>query len=108
RGCGARDHHAAPQQGEARVIKLFLIAARNLKRSWFRTIFTIAGAAVALIAFIMLRTVLWSWNAVSEYAAQDRLATRHKVTMIMPLPKRYAEDIRAVPGVKQVAFMNWF
>lgn len=90
------------------MLKLFLIAARNLKRSWFRTIFTVAGAAVALIAFIMLRTVLWSWNAGAQYAAQDRIATRHKVTFIMQLPKRYADDIRAVPGVTASTWANWF
>jgi len=90
------------------VIQLFLIAARNLKRSWFRTLFTVAGAAIALIAFIMLRTVLWAWNIGAEYAAQDRLATRHKVTFIMQLPKRYIDDARAVPGVKQATFSNWF
>ena len=90
------------------MIRLFLIAARNLKRSWFRTIFTVAGAAVALIAFVMLRTVLWAWNVGAENAAQDRVGTRHKVTFIMPLPKRYAEDVRIVPGVKQASFMNWF
>lgn len=90
------------------MIRLFLIAARNLKRSWFRTIFTIAGAAVALIAFVMLRTVLSAWNVAAEHAAQDRLGTRHKVTFIMTLPKRYAEDVRMVPGVKQAAYMNWF
>ncbi|MBX3201760.1 MAG: ABC transporter permease, partial [Labilithrix sp.] len=75
------------------MIRLFLIAARNLKRSWFRTTFTVAGAAVALVAFIMLRTVLWAWNAAAEYAAQDRIGTRHKVTFIMPLPLRYADDV---------------
>jgi putative ABC transport system permease protein len=90
------------------VIKLFLIAARNLKRSWFRTIFTVTGAAVALIAFIMLRTMLWSWNSAAEYAAQDRLATRHKVTFVMQLPKRYADDLRSVQGVKAATYMNWF
>ena len=90
------------------MIQLFLIAARNLKRSWFRTLFTVAGAAIALIAFIMLRTVLWAWNIGAEYAAQDRLATRHKVTFIMQLPKRYIDDARAVPGVKQATFSNWF
>lgn len=90
------------------MLQLFLIAARNLKRSWFRTLFTIAGAAVALIAFIMLRTVLWSWNVAAEYAAQDRLGTRHKVTFVMQLPKRYADDVRAVPGVKQATYANWF
>ena len=90
------------------MIRLFLIAARNLKRSWFRTIFTVAGAAVALVAFVMLRTVLWAWNIGAEHAAQDRLGTRHKVTFIMTLPKRYADDVRQVDGVKQATYANWF
>lgn len=90
------------------MIRLFLIAARNLKRSWFRTLFTVAGSAVALIAFIMLRTLLWAWNIGAEYAAQDRLGTRHKVSFIMPLPKRYIEDVRTVQGVKDATFANWF
>lgn len=90
------------------MFKLFLIAARNLKRSWFRTTFTIMGAAVALIAFIMLRTVLWAWSIGEEYAAQDRLGTRHKVTFIMQLPKKYIDDVRQVPGVKEATFANWF
>lgn len=90
------------------MIKLFLIAARNLKRSWFRTIFTIVGAAVGLLAFITLRTVLSSWNVGAEYAAQDRLGTRHKVTFIMQLPKRYHDDIRNVPGIRAATYANWF
>lgn len=90
------------------MIQLFLIAARNLRRSWFRTSFTIAGAAIALLAFIMLRTVLWAWNIGAEYAAQDRLATRHKVSFVMQLPKRYIDDTRAVPGVKKATYSNWF
>jgi putative ABC transport system permease protein len=90
------------------MIRLFLIAARNLKRSWFRTIFTIAGCAVALIAFILLRTMLWSWTVSAEYAAQDRLGTRHKVSFVMQLPKRYIEDVRGVQGVKAATWANWF
>ena len=34
----------------------------------------------------------------AEYAAQDRVATRHKVTFVMTLPKRYVEDIRQIAG----------
>ena len=90
------------------MIRLFLIAARNLKRSWFRTIFTIAGCAVALIAFVLLRTMLWSWQTSAEYAAQDRLGTRHKVSFVMQLPKKYVEDVRGVPGVKAATWANWF
>lgn len=90
------------------MFALFAIAARNLKRSWFRTIFTVAGAAVALTAFVMIRTILWSWNAAAEYAATDRLGTRHKVSFILQLPKRYIEDVRGVPGVKAASYANWF
>lgn len=90
------------------MFSLFLIAARNLKRSWFRTIFTVAGAAVALMAFVMIRTIIWSWNAAVDYAAQDRIATRHKVSFVLQLPKRYIDDVRGVPGVKAATYANWF
>ena len=87
---------------------LFLIAARNLGRNWLRTILTVLGAAVALVAFVMLRTVLSSWEVGAEYAAKDRLGTRHKVSFVMQLPKKYIDDIRGVPGVKQATWANWF
>jgi putative ABC transport system permease protein len=90
------------------MLRLVLIAARNLNRSWFRTIVTVAGATVALVAFVMIRTVLWAWSVGQEHAAQDRLGTRHKVSFIMQLPKRYLEDVRQVPGVKDATFANWF
>ena len=87
---------------------LFRIAARNLGRNWLRTILTVLGAAVALIAFILLRTVLSSWETGAEYAAKDRLGTRHKVTFTMQLPKRYIDDVRGVKGVKDATWANWF
>ena len=87
---------------------LFLIAARNLGRNWLRTILTVLGAGVALVAFVMLRTVLSSWEVGAEYAAKDRLGTRHKVSFVMQLPKKYIDDIRGVPGVKQATWANWF
>ena len=66
------------------------------------------GSSVALIAFVMLRTVLSSWEVGAEYAAKDRLGTRHKVSFIQPLPKKYIDDVRGVPGVKQATWANWF
>jgi putative ABC transport system permease protein len=90
------------------LIRLFLIAARNLKRSWFRTLFTVAGATVALIAFMMLRTILWAWSAGAENASADRVATRHKVSFIFELPRRYIDDVRQVPGVKDASWACWF
>jgi putative ABC transport system permease protein len=74
----------------------------------FSTVLTILGVVVAMMAFLLLRTVITSWLMGVELAAKDRVASRHKVTFIMTLPKRYVEDIRAVPGVKDVAYFNWF
>jgi putative ABC transport system permease protein len=89
-------------------VKLLLIAARNILRNRLRTFLTILGAAVAILAFIMLRTVLSAWSVAADYAAKDRIATRHKVSFVISMPKNYAETIRQVPGVKAAAYMQWF
>jgi putative ABC transport system permease protein len=90
------------------VIRLLFIAARNLRRSPLRSFLTVLGAAFALLTFVLLRTVLASWSVGQDYAAKDRLGTRHKVTFVMSLPKRYIDDIRAVPGVKNATWACWF
>ena len=74
-------------------MKIFLLALRNLRRNRLRTFLTVLGAAVAILAFVSLRTVLSSWSAASDFAAKDRIATRHKVSFIISMPKRYADDI---------------
>jgi putative ABC transport system permease protein len=57
---------------------------------------------------LLLRTVLSAWMVAVEYSAQDRVGTRHKVTFVMRMPRRYAEDIKALPGVSHVAWFDWF
>jgi putative ABC transport system permease protein len=89
-------------------VSIVSIAVRNILRTKFRTVFTIVGAAVALIAFVVLQTVLTSWSAAADYSAQDRLATRQKNSLITPLPKRYVEEIRQIPGVSAATFATWF
>jgi len=89
-------------------VTLGAIAVKNIGRNLFRTILTMLGVVVAMMAFLLLRTVISSWMMGIELAAKDRVATRHKVTFIMTLPLRYVEDVRAIPGVKDVAYFNWF
>lgn len=84
------------------------LAARNLWRNKVRTVLTIMGVAVAILAFVTLRTLVWSWTSAAEYAAKDRVVTRHKVTFVMTLPLRYVEDVRAQNGVRVATFANWF
>jgi putative ABC transport system permease protein len=89
-------------------VNLFEVAAKNALRNKFRTSMTIVGGAVAVVAFVMLQTVLYAWSKGVDYAAKDRLATRHKVSIVIPLPKHYIDKIRAVPGVQTASYMNWF
>ena len=84
------------------------LAARNLLRNKVRTALTVLGVAVAVVTFLLLRTVISAWTVGADFAAKDRVVTRHKVTFIMPLPLRYMERVRAVPGVKSATFANWF
>lgn len=84
------------------------LAARNLLRNKVRTSLTLLGVAVAVVTFLLLRTVVAAWTGGAEFAAKDRLVTRHKVTFVMPLPKRYIDEIRALPGIKAATFCNWF
>jgi putative ABC transport system permease protein len=84
------------------------LAVRNLARNKFRVALTVAGVAVAVVAFLLLRTVIWAWASGAEWAAKDRVVTRHKVTFVMTLPKRYVEDVRNAPHVKAVTWANWF
>ena len=81
-------------------MSLLGLGLKNVLRNRLRTLMTLSAVAVAILAFLFLRTILDAWTAASEHAATDRVATRHKVTLVMPLPLRYVEEIRQVPGVK--------
>lgn len=84
------------------------IAARNIGRNKLRTTLTITVVAIATLFFILLRTVVWSWTSASEFAKKDRIATRHKVSFVLQLPKRYVDEIAQIPGVAAVSYASWF
>lgn len=89
-------------------MNLATYASRNLFRRRGRTIMTIAGVVVAVLIFTLIRTVVVAFNAGADEAAKDRLATRHKVSITMQLPKKYIEDVRKLPGVQAATWANWF
>jgi putative ABC transport system permease protein len=47
-----------------------------------------------MLAFVIPADGLYAWNIGVDFAAKDRIATRHKVTFVIPLPKRYIDDIQ--------------
>ena len=81
---------------------------RNTIRHPLRAALTILGMAVAVLAFALLRTIVAAWYAGVEGASPTRLITRNAISFITPLPMAYLPKIRAVPGITNVAYSNWF
>ncbi len=88
-----------------RVLKLIY---KNMLRHKLRTMLTIIGIAIAVVAFGLLRTVVTAWYAGVEGSSANRLITRHSVSFIFPLPLAYRDRIANVDGVERVTYANWF
>lgn len=87
---------------------VFKLARRNMMRHRLRAILTMAGIAVAIVSFGLLRTVVDSWYAGAELSSAARLITRNAASLSFTLPVTYAPRIRRVQGVKDVSWANWF
>lgn len=85
-----------------------LLVLKNALRHKLRTILTVVGLVVAIVAFGLLRTIVDAWYAGANASSSARLVTRSSVSLVFPLPLTYAQRIRQVPGVKSVAWANWF
>lgn len=81
---------------------------RNAFRHKLRSILTIVGVAIAVLAFGLLRTLVGLWYLGAENASATRLVTRNAISLVFSLPISYKDRIRQVPGVKSVSWGNWF
>ncbi|MEL7642216.1 MAG: ABC transporter permease [Solidesulfovibrio sp.] len=87
---------------------LLRLILKNTFRHRLRAVLTMAGVAIALTAFGLMRTVLDAWNAGVSASSANRLVTRNAVSLTQPLPYAYKGRIRQVTGVTIVAAGNWF
>ena len=81
---------------------------RNAFRHRLRTILTVIGVAIAVLAFGLLRTLVGLWYLGVESSSATRLVTRNSISLVFPLPISYKDRIRQVPGVKIVSWGSWF
>jgi putative ABC transport system permease protein len=94
-----------PRNLDMELVKFIL---RNTMRHRLRTLLTVFGMAVAILAFCLLRTVVDAWYAGVSAASPNRLITRNATSLMFPLPLSYRDKIMHVEGVNQVAYANWF
>jgi len=89
-------------------MNLATYARRNLFRRTGRTILTVLAVTVTVLIFCVIRTAVAAFNSGADAASGDRLATQNKVSLTIPLPKHYIDELRQVPGIKVATWANWF
>ena len=80
----------------------------NLKRKKLRTLLTAGSFLVALFLFGLLMTIKLALSGGVDLAGADRLVVLNRVSLIMPLPIAYKEQIQRMPHVADVTFATWF
>jgi putative ABC transport system permease protein len=89
-------------------MNILSLVFKNSMRHRLRTVLTICGVAVAILAFGLLRTVVTAWNLGVKTAAPDRLVTRSKISITFSLPLAQKSKIERIPGVAGVTHCSWF
>jgi len=87
---------------------LHLIWAALFRRKT-RTILTLVSIIAAFLLFGLLDAVRASFDQLGRSAAGvERLQTGARLSFIDTLPQALGAEIEALPGVKAVAYANWF
>ena len=87
---------------------LHLIWASLFRRKT-RTFLTLVSILTAFLLFGMLDAVRTAFDSGStSLVGVDRLITSSRYSIIQPLPQALASRIAGVPGVRDVAWANWF
>lgn len=90
-------------------MKYFHLIWAALFRRKTRTILTLLSITMAFLLFGLLDAVRVSFAEAGQSAnGAERLQTGARLSFIQPLPKSLQARIAALPGVKDVAYANWF
>ena len=83
--------------------------SKNAFRNKRRSLLTVLSIAFSLLLLTIMMT-LWRSFYMNDGSAEsnERLITRHKVSLTFALPGFYREKIRSVPGVAAVVPISWF
>ncbi|HYC91013.1 MAG TPA: FtsX-like permease family protein [Thermoanaerobaculia bacterium] len=89
-------------------MKYIPLILSNFKRHRTRTILTLASIIVAFLLFAYLAAIRNAFRFGTSVAGANRLVTRHRVTLIQPLPQSYERQIEQIRGVKDATQQAWF
>ena len=86
----------------------FDLVRKNLFRRKLRAGLMIVSILIAFMIFGVLAGFYRAFTAGEDAAAADRMITVNKINFTQPMPIAYYNRVRAVEGVQQVTFANWF
>jgi putative ABC transport system permease protein len=90
-------------------MKYFHLIWAALFRRKTRTVLTLLSIIMAFLLFGLLDAVRTSFAQAGQSAAgAERLQTGSRLSFIQTLPQGLGAQIERVPGVKAVAYANWF
>jgi putative ABC transport system permease protein len=91
------------------VFRYLPLAFKNSTRNRRRSILTISSIAVSLCLLGCLLAIYYALFYKQATPGQAlRLVVRHRVSLAQPLPASYENQIRRVPGVREISVWNWF
>ncbi|UCD62649.1 MAG: ABC transporter permease [Candidatus Zixiibacteriota bacterium] len=89
-------------------MKVLKLVSKNTTRHLLRTLLTILGLAIAVMAFAIIRTSVDAWYAGAEASSPNRLVVTNNISLVFTLPLAYREKIAKVDGVTGLSWAHWF
>lgn len=91
------------------MFRHFSLIFRNCFRNRRRSLLTIVSIAASLCLLALLLTIYHTFYFTEATPDQAlRLVTRNRVSLANPLPLSYQQQIKQMPGVKEVMITQWF
>ncbi|UPG95081.1 ABC transporter permease [Luteibacter aegosomatissinici] len=89
-------------------MKYFHLIWAALFRRKARTFFTLISILAAFLLFGMLDATRKAFDSGDSVIGVDRLITTSRYSIITSLPVSLETQMKAIPGVKDVGYSNWF
>ncbi|WP_075186344.1 ABC transporter permease [Teredinibacter haidensis] len=89
-------------------MKDFYLVFKNLTRNKMRLTLNGFAIFIAFLLFGVLSSIKGAFDAGIDLSADNRLVVVNKINFTQPLPIAHVQKIRAMDGVKDVTWANWF
>lgn len=92
------------------MFKMVGLIFRNVLRNRRRTLLTLISTIISMAVLTLMMGLYYGvfLETSSTPTAAKRIITRHKVSLVQPLPANYLQKIRAVDGVEAATTSTWF